>query len=86
MKGQYMKTAKREEMRTGYRREDLDAGVRGKYFNEYKKGTNLILLSPDVAAAFQNEDTVNAALRNLIKLAKQSIVSTKRPIKKHVAR
>ncbi len=84
-----MKTAKKDEMRKEYRREDLGAGVRGKYYNEYKKGTNLVLLSPDVAAAFPNEDSVNTALRNLLKLAKQSIVSTKRsvrPGKKHAAR
>lgn len=84
-----MKTAKKEEMRKEYRREDLGTGVRGKYYNEYKKGTNLVLLSPDVAAAFPNEDSVNTTLRNLMKLAKQSIVSTKRsvrPIKKHAAR
>lgn len=84
-----MKTAKKEEMRKEYRREDLGTGVRGKYYNEYKMGTNLVLLSPDVAAAFPNEDSVNTALRNLMKLAKQSVVSTKRsarPIKKHATR
>jgi len=84
-----MKTAKKEEIRKEYRREDLGTGVRGKYYNEYKKGTNLVLLSPDVAEAFPNDDSVNTALRNLMKLAKQSIVSTKRserPIKKHAIR
>jgi hypothetical protein len=89
MKGQYMKTAKKEEIRKEYRREDLGTGVRGKYYNEYKKGTNLVLLSPDVAEAFPNDDSVNTALRNLMKLAKQSIVTTKRserPIKKHATR
>ena len=32
-----MKTAKKEGMRKEYRREDLGAGIRGKYYNEYKK-------------------------------------------------
>jgi len=64
-------------MRKEYRREDLGAGVRGKYYNEYKKGTNLVLLSPDVAAAFPDDDSVNAALRSLMKLAKHSISQSK---------
>jgi len=84
-----MKTAKKDEMRKEYRREDFGVGVRGKYYDKYKKGTNLILLSPDVAVAFPDEDSVNTALRNLMKLAKQSIVPTKRsirPVKKHAAR
>ena len=78
MKGQYMKTIKQEEMRKEYRREDLGKGVRGKYFEEYKKGTNLVLLSPDVAAAFPDEASVNNALRNLMKLAKHSMGLTSR--------
>ncbi len=67
-----MKTAKKEEMRKEYRREDLGVGVRGKYYSEYKKGSNLVLLSPDVAAVFPDEDSVNTALRGLMKLAQNS--------------
>ncbi len=77
MKGQYMKTIKQETMRKEYRREDLGKGVRGKYYAEYKKGTNLVLLSPDVAAAFPDDNSVNNALRNLLKLAQYSIDITK---------
>ncbi len=72
-----MKTAKKEEMRKEYRREDLGAGVRGKYYKEYNKGTNFILLSPDVAAAFPDETSVNTALRSLMKLAQHSVGLTK---------
>jgi hypothetical protein len=68
-----MKTAKKEDIKKEYRREDLGAGVRGKYYNEYKKGTNLVLLSPDVAAAFPDDDSVNIALRSLLKVAKQTL-------------
>ena len=67
-----MKTVKHEEMRKEYKREDLGKGIRGKYFDEYKKGTNLVLLSPDVAAAFPDDASVNEALRILMKIAKQS--------------
>jgi hypothetical protein len=83
-----MKTAKKEEMRKEYRREDLGTGVRGKYYEEYKKGTNLVLLSPDVAAAFPDEDSVNSALRSLMRLAQHSVGPAKRstrPAKKQAA-
>lgn len=75
-----MKTVrtKKEDMRKEYRREDLGVGVRGKYFNEYKNGTNLVLLSPDVAAAFPDENSVNTALRGLIKMAQYSRIAAKR--------
>ena len=72
-----MKTVKHEEMRKEYKREDLGKGVRGKHFEEYKKGTNLVLLSPDVAAAFPDDASVNDALRSLMKIARQTTGLTK---------
>jgi len=83
-----MKTAKKEKMRKEYRREDLGTGVRGKYYDEYQKGSNLVLLSPDVAAAFPDDDSVNTALRSLMKLAQKSVGLSKRStrtIKKQIA-
>jgi hypothetical protein len=77
-----MKTAKSEEMRKEYRREDLGTGVRGKYLNKFRKGTNLVLLSPDVAAAFPDGDSVNKALRGLIRVARQSTAGAKRSIRR----
>lgn len=51
---------KRDELRPEYKREDLGASVRGKYFEECSKGTNLVLLPPpDVAKAFPTEEAVN---------------------------
>ncbi|MBZ0158271.1 MAG: hypothetical protein K8I29_18910 [Alphaproteobacteria bacterium] len=73
-----MKTAKKEEIRKEYKREDLGRGIRGKYFEDYKKGTNLVLLSPDVAAAFPDDASVNEALRSLMKIARQTACLTKR--------
>jgi hypothetical protein len=61
-----------DELRPEYKREDLGVGVRGKYFEEYRKGTNLVLLSPDVAKVFPTEEAVNEALRSLISLAEKS--------------
>jgi hypothetical protein len=61
-----------DELRPEYKREDLGVGIRGKYFEEYRKGTNLVLLSPDVARVFPTDEAVNEALRSLIDLAEKS--------------
>ena len=53
-----MKKVKSDELRPEYHREDLGIGVPGKYFESYRKGTNLVHLSPDVAKAFPTEDAV----------------------------
>jgi hypothetical protein len=73
-----MKKTEKDELRLEYRREDLGRGVRGKHLESYRSGTNLVLLSPDVAKAFPSEEAVNDALRLLIKLAEKSVTSTKR--------
>jgi len=41
-------------------------GVRGKYVSRYQEGTNLVLLDPDIAAAFPDAKAVNDALRSLL--------------------
>ena len=46
----------------------LKDGVRGKYVERYRAGTNLVLLDPDVANAFPDETAVNEALRLVIQL------------------
>ena len=63
---------KHDELHPEYKREDLGQGVRGKHYQEYQKGTNLVLLSPDVAAAFPTEEDVNEALRALMRIAQRS--------------
>ena len=63
------KTEKRHRsngLRPEYDLHKLKGGVRGKYLARYRAGTNLVLLSPDVAAHFPNQKAVNAALRSLI--------------------
>jgi hypothetical protein len=44
----------------------MKGGVRGKYVERYREGTNLVLLDPDVAAAFPDAKAVNDALRLLM--------------------
>jgi hypothetical protein len=68
-----MNKDKSDELRAEYRREDLGPGVRGKYLAAYRAGTNLVLLSPDVAQAFPTEEAVNDALRSLIRVAHRSV-------------
>ena len=46
----------------------LKEGVRGKYTKRHRQGTNLVLLSPDVARDFPNDEAVNEALRLVIQL------------------
>lgn len=48
----------------------LKKGVRGKYAERYRAGTNLVRLESDVAQAFPTEDAVNEALRLVMKMAK----------------
>jgi hypothetical protein len=65
------KTNRREtddDLRPEYDLSKLKNGVRGKYAKRFQKGTNLVLLSPDVAAYFPNEESVNSALRSLVEI------------------
>jgi hypothetical protein len=49
----------------------LEGSVRGKYAARYRAGTHLVLLAPDVADAFANDEAaVNEALRLVLQLAR----------------
>ena len=61
-----------EEMRAEYRREDLGKGVRGKHYAEFKKGSNLVLLTPELSKIFPNNEAVNAALNSLVGVARSA--------------
>ncbi len=62
-----------DELRAEYDLSQLKGGVRGKYAKRYSEGTNLVLLAPDVAEAFPNDEAVNEALRLLMKVARSQI-------------
>jgi len=47
----------------------LEGGKTGKYAKQYRQGTNLVLLAPDVAEVFTDEESVNEALRLVMQLA-----------------
>jgi hypothetical protein len=57
-----MKKVKSDELRPEYHRDDFGHSIRGKYYDDYKSDTNLVLLSPDVAAMFPDEEAVNKTL------------------------
>jgi hypothetical protein len=56
----------RDDMRAEYDFASMRGGVRGKYYQEYRKASNVVLLQPDVAAAFPSEEAVNEALRGIL--------------------
>jgi hypothetical protein len=57
-------------MRPEYDFATMKGGVRGKHYELYRKGTNVVLIDPDVAAAFPTEDAVNEALRGILRTAR----------------
>ncbi|MFZ0787492.1 MAG: hypothetical protein WA369_10440 [Candidatus Acidiferrales bacterium] len=73
MKKKTEKRKRQDELRPEYNLDQLKGGVRGKYTARYKAGTNLVLLSPDVAKHFPDDRSVNAALRQLIRVRKSPV-------------
>jgi len=47
---------------------DFSKGIRGKYVKRLAGGSNVVVLSPDVAEVFPDSDSVNEALRALVKI------------------
>ena len=58
------------EMRAEYDFAAMKAGVRGKYNERYRRGTNVVLLDADVAEAFPTESAVNEALRSILTITR----------------
>jgi hypothetical protein len=80
-----MKRAKdreRDELRREYDLFKLRGRVRGKHYKAAKKGTNLVLLEPDVANAFPDASAVNEALRVLAEVARRQPGRPRRSRKK----
>ena len=82
-----MKKKRTEEMNDELRpeydlRQLLKGGVRGKYAAQYRAGTNLVLLAPDVAKAFANNTgAINEALRLVIQMGKLPMGKRRRLVK-----
>jgi len=50
---------------------DFSKGVRGKYAKRYAEGSNVVVLSPDVAKIFRTSESVNKALRTLVRVGRK---------------
>jgi len=57
------KPKKKPDMRPEY---DFSQGKRGQFAKRFAKGTNLVLLRPEVAAAYPDSDAVNRTLLKLM--------------------
>jgi hypothetical protein len=55
-----------DDMRPEYDFASMKGGVRGKYAKRFREGTNIVLLDPEVVAAFPTENAVNEALRGVL--------------------
>ena len=55
-----------DDLRPEYDFASMKGGVRGKYVARLRKGSNLVLLEPEIAAAFPSDDAVNEALRGVL--------------------
>jgi hypothetical protein len=65
---------------------DFSKGVRGKHFDRMQRGTNIVLIAPDLLDTFPDSEAVNEALRSLKKLANRSAKPAQRPRKTASAR
>ena len=65
-----------DEMRPEY---DFSCGIRGKHYEAYSAGTNVVFLDPDVALAFADSASVNQALRLLLQLARTNVPLENQP-------
>ena len=57
---------------------DFSGAVRGKYYERYRQGSNVVLLDPDVSEVFPNATAVNEALRLLVSVARKKVHASKR--------
>src|SRR6266404_8187003 len=62
-----IESEKEDDLRPEYDFSQMRCGVRGKYVERYREGINLVLLDPDVAAAFPDAKAVNDSLRLLLR-------------------
>jgi hypothetical protein len=66
-----MKKARRERQEDMLPEYDFNKGVRGKYAKRYAEGSNIVVLSPDMAKIFRTSESVNEALRTLVRVGRK---------------
>ncbi len=68
----------KDDLRPEYDFASMKGGVRGKYVKQYRAGTNLVLLDPDLAAAFPTDMAVNRALHAVLTISQVVRLPNKR--------
>ena len=63
------------DIRDEYDFSQFESLGKGRYAKEYRQGTNLVHLDPDVAEVFHDDTSVNSALRALIHIAREKASS-----------
>jgi len=58
----------KDDLRPEYDFANMKGGVRGKYAAQFRSGTNLVLLDPEIAKAFPTDAAVNQVLRVVLDL------------------
>ncbi len=61
-----------DDLRPEYPVELIRSGIRGKYTEQFREGSNVVLIDPDLTDAFPNAKMVNDALRQLLAEREQS--------------
>jgi hypothetical protein len=65
-------SSKDEDVRAEYPPELIKSGVRGKYAKQYREGTNVVLIDPDLHKLFPDSAAVNRALRDYVEKRRRS--------------
>jgi len=71
----FMKKSTKEpsdELRAEYKSSDFPKLVRGKYAEQLRKRSNVIVLDPELEDLFPNSEAVNSALRSLSEIARRT--------------
>ncbi len=59
------------------KREQLGDGVRGKYYQKYLQGSNVVVVRPELLKAFPSSEAVNNALSSYLAFAHESQTLTR---------
>lgn len=72
-------TTKSEQDIPELKREQLGAGVRGKYLKHVSQDSNVVILQPEIQKAFPTSEAVNKALASMLAFAQETQVLTAHP-------
>jgi len=61
-----MSNTDNDDLLPEYDLERLGSGVRGKFYQRHRAGTNVVLIDPDLSEHFPDSDAVNRALREYL--------------------